>query len=93
MCQVYGMPQSPIDGFQTYMNYHKFKLKMPWTKLEPSVLSRKMNDANKDLSRVHVDQPISEGTPNVTKKQATAYDAFPSKTLVKIEKKWKCLMQ
>lgn len=77
---LYGMPESPIHWFNTYLNYHKEKLGMSGVPMDPCLLysiSAENNSPN-GLVGLQVDDTLFGGTSAFLEEEQTSSAAFPN---------------
>lgn len=76
---VYGMPESPMHWFKTYIDYHKNTLSMSQSKLDPCLLYRSNEEGVNGIIGIQVDDTICAGTSSFLDEEKLRSKEFPSK--------------
>lgn len=77
---LYGMPESPIHWYKTYLDHHREELKMSQASLDPCLLYK--HDASGNLAGViglQVDDTVFAGTKEFISEENVASLRFPNK--------------
>eukprot|EP00171_Calliarthron_tuberculosum_P022600 IDg22600t1 len=77
---LYGMPESPIHWYKTYLDHHREEMQMKQTSLDPCLLFK--HDVSGNLAGIlglQVDDTVFAGTKEFVKEEDSASQRFPNK--------------
>ncbi len=84
---LYGMPESPIHWFNTYLNNHKSKLGMLQVPMDPCLLFKVGENGLEAVLGLQVDDTLFGGTNHFLDMEEEASAAFPNTGRKEIENK------
>eukprot|EP00171_Calliarthron_tuberculosum_P023256 IDg23256t1 len=77
---LYGMPESPIHWYKTYIDHHKEEMDMNQSLLDPCLLYKHSNQGELiGILGLQVDDTVFAGTQNFLKEEEAASKLFPNK--------------
>jgi len=76
---LYGMPESPIHWFKTYSDYHRDKLGMTPSSIDPCLLHHGDGDSLTGIIGLQVDDTIFAGSSSFLKHEEKYSSEFPNK--------------
>jgi len=82
---LYGMPESPMHWFKTYIDYHNSDMNMKPIELDPCLLYQKKSNKLCALLGLQVDDTLYAGTDEFMKEELKLSETFPSKGRTLIE--------
>ena len=78
---LYGLPESGLIWFETYVGHHHDELRMKSTEADPCFMYRKGKDESIDgLVCLQVDDSIGAGTPKFLQEESDASKSFKTRT-------------
>ena len=78
---LYGLPESGLIWFETYIGHHHDELRMKSTEVDPCFMYRKgKNESLDGLVCLQVDDSIGAGTPKFLQEEADASKSFKTRT-------------
>lgn len=83
---LYGIPESGLNWYLTYLEYHTEKLGMVRATTDPCVLIRREDRALKGLVMLQVDDTLMLGDDDFITEEQAAVEEFKSKDRVFISK-------
>lgn len=82
--QLYGMPESPMHWFKTYLDYHRTSLSMQQTPLDPCLLFARNEEVVSGLLGLQVDDTLFAGNLEFLKAEEEASNTFPNTGRTKV---------